>query len=64
MNKKPSKAQGKNWSVMSLIERAEHCEKIADQYNPGFCKDQVLSQARRLREMAVQEKDIKKADGA
>lgn len=64
MNKKPSKAQGKDWSSMSLIERAEYCEKIADQYNEGFCRDQVLSQARRLREMAGQEKEIKQSEGA
>jgi hypothetical protein len=64
MNKKPSKAQDKDWSTMSLIERAIHCEKIAEDYQPGFCKDQVLSQARRLRAMAKQETDIKNAEGA
>lgn len=64
MNKKLSKAQDINWLSMSLIERAEYCEKIAEPYNPGFCKDQVLSQARRLREMAGQEKETKQSENA
>ena len=52
------------WSTMSNIQRAEYCEKIADQYNDGFCKDQVLSQARKLREMAGQEQATKESEGA
>ena len=55
---------GPDWSAMSLLARAEYCEKIADQYNDGFCKDQVLSQARKLREMAGQEQTIKEEEGA
>ena len=53
-----------DWSAMSNIQRAEYCEKIADQYNDGFCKDQVLSQARKLREMAGREQSTKEAEGA
>lgn len=42
------------WSAMTTIEKAEYCEKIAAGYGDGFCKDQVLAQAGRLREMAGQ----------
>ena len=43
------------WAHMTNLERAAYCEKIAEDYHPGFCKDQVLSQAKRLREMADME---------
>ena len=58
------KDDGPDWSAMSNIQRAEYCEKIADQYNDGFCKDQVLSQARKLREMAELEQSTKETEGA
>jgi len=47
------------WDTMTTIARAEYCEKIADTYRPGFCKDQVLAQARQLREMAGREAETK-----
>ena len=58
------KVNDPEWSEMSNIQRAEYCEKIADGYNDGFCKDQVLSQARQLREKAGREQATKDAEGA
>jgi hypothetical protein len=50
----------KLWYDMTTLEKAEYCERMADDYGPGFCLDQVLSQAKRLRLKHEQETENKK----
>lgn len=47
----------KTWNMMDWFERAAECERIADGYGEGWCKDRVLEQAAYLRKRGEIEKE-------
>lgn len=50
------KTEKKKWHDMTTLEKAKECERLAENYRPGPCLDQVLKQAADLRAMAEKEK--------
>jgi len=52
--------KSKSWHEMTLIEKAEECERLAKDYRPGPCLDQVLKQAADLRAMAGRQEAARK----